>query len=115
MNRMRFARRLAKMRYSPRAALRWGLQVGLPATAILIAVNPIWGFSWFFNSESWATGVWNRWAEARTDTWRSNMIEAVREQYSGQNIADVDLFKISPEGLVDSGDFSFLVLGDTGE
>jgi uncharacterized membrane protein HdeD (DUF308 family) len=53
MPRMRFSFRMAQARYSPRAALRWGLQVGLPATAILIAVNPIWGFSWFFNSESW--------------------------------------------------------------
>src|SRR5262249_47419175 len=70
VRRLRFSRRVAKMRSSPRTALRWGLQVGLPVTAILIAVNPIWGFSWFFNSESWATGVWDRWAAERTDTWR---------------------------------------------
>ena len=50
---------------------------GLPATAILIAVNPIWGFSWFFNSESWATGVWDHWAAARTDTWREQMVLAI--------------------------------------
>src|SRR5262249_3749290 len=61
VRRLRFARLAAGIRTSPRAALRWGLQAGLPATAILIAVNPIWGFSWFFNSESWATGVWDRW------------------------------------------------------
>src|SRR5262249_2164299 len=67
--RLRFAWRLVAMRRSPRAALRWGLQVGLPATAILIAVNPMWGFSWFFNSESWAAGVWDHWAAARTDIW----------------------------------------------
>src|SRR5262249_33988214 len=44
VRRLRFSRRFSKMLYSPRAALRWGLQVGLPLTAILIAVNPIWGF-----------------------------------------------------------------------
>lgn len=113
--RFRFSRRVALLRRSPRAALRWGLQVGLPATAILIAVNPIWGFSWFFNSESWATGVWNRWAEARTDTWRANMIEAVRQQYRSQNISEDELFKVNPEGVAGRADFSFLVLGDTGE
>ena len=77
MRRQRFSWRMAKMRYSPRMALRWGLQVGLPLTAILIAVNPIWGFSWFFNSESWATGVWDHWAAARTDTWREQIVLAV--------------------------------------
>ena len=76
-----FSLRAARMRYSPRAALRRGLQVGLPVTAILIAVNPIWGFSWFFNSESWATEIWDRWAAARTDTWREQMIRAVEDRY----------------------------------
>src|SRR5262249_8168356 len=102
-------------RHSPRAALSWGLQVGLPLTAILIAVNPIWGFSWFFNSESWTTGIWNRWAEARTDTWREHMIEAVREQYQGKGFPDDRLFTLEPDGVKGSADFSFLVLGDTGE
>lgn len=48
VRRLGFSWRMANMRYSPRIALRWGLQVGLPLTAILIAVNPIWdsaGFS----------------------------------------------------------------------
>jgi uncharacterized membrane protein HdeD (DUF308 family) len=72
VRRLRFSLRAARMRYSPRAALRWGLQVGLPVTAILIAVNPIWGFSWFFNSESWATEIWDRWAAARTDLARTD-------------------------------------------
>ena len=99
------------MRYSPRAALRWGLQVGLPVTAILIAVNPIWGFSWFFNSESWATEIWDRWAAARTDTWREQMIRAVEDRYGTGS----DLFQVTPEGTANNADFSFLVLGDTGE
>jgi len=112
-SRLLFARRLAQVRHSPRAALRWGLQVGLPTTAVLIAVNPIWGFSWFFNSESWATGVWDRWAAARTDIWREKMIEAVQAHF--KDIPADQLFLVEPEGVGDGTDFSFLVLGDTGE
>jgi hypothetical protein len=111
--RLSFDWRLAELRRSPRAALRWGLQVGLPATALLIAVNPIWGFSWFFNSESWATGIWDHWAAARTDTWREEMIEAVQAHYP--NLPTERLFRVEPEGVADAADFSFLVLGDTGE
>jgi uncharacterized membrane protein HdeD (DUF308 family) len=115
VGRLRFARRVASMPYSPRNALHWGLQVGLPLTAILIAVNPIWGFSWFFNSESWATGVWDHWAAARTDTWREQMVLAVENHYQEHNIPADRLFQVSPEGVTANGDFSFLVLGDTGE
>ncbi len=114
-HRLRFSRRFARMCHSPWAALRWGMQVGLPATAILIAVNPIWGLNWFFNSEAWTTGLWNRWAEARTDTWRENMIEAVGITYRDKNIPADRLFDLSPEGVNGRDDFSFLVLGDTGE
>jgi len=103
--RMLFARRMAQVRRSPRAALRWGLQVGLPATAVLIAVNPIWGFSWFFNSESWAAGVWDRWAAARTDTWREKMIEAVQAHF--KDIPADRLFLVEPAGVGGDGDFSF--------
>ncbi|HMF12316.1 MAG TPA: metallophosphoesterase [Gemmataceae bacterium] len=115
VSRMRFSRRLSKARSSPLTALHWGLQVGLPLTAILIAVIPIWGFSWFFNSEAWATGIWDRWAESRTDTWREQMILAVEEHYRGQGIPDEKMFAVDPEGLEGSTDFSFLVIGDTGE
>jgi uncharacterized membrane protein HdeD (DUF308 family) len=113
--RLRSSLRLAKVRTSPWGALRWGLQVGLPLTAILIAVNPIWGFSWFFNSESWTTGVWDRWAESRTDIWREKMVEAVRADYQVKNLGDDRLFAVEPPGVAASADFSFLVLGDTGE
>jgi uncharacterized membrane protein HdeD (DUF308 family) len=115
MPRLRFSFRMAEARHSPRAALRWGLQVGLPATAILIAVNPIWGFSWFFNSESWTTGIWDRWAAARTDTWREQMVLAVEQQFRQTNIPNERLFQVEPEGVAANDDFSFLVLGDTGE
>lgn len=111
--RMRFDRCFNQMRRSPRAALAWGLQVGLPATAIFIAIQPIWGFSWFFNSESWATIVWHRWAEARTDAWREDMIAALREHY--HDVGDDQIFRVEPPGISGSEDFTFLVLGDTGE
>src|SRR5262249_61018447 len=96
--RMRFARRLGQMRGSPRAALRWGLRAGLPLTAVLIAINPIWGENnYFFNTETWASGVWHRWAAARTDTWRENMIVALREHY--KHIGDDRLFRVDPPGV----------------
>jgi hypothetical protein len=114
--RLRFARRLAQMRYSPRAALRWGLRAGLPAAAVLIAVNPIWGSNnYFFNTETWATGVWHHWSAARTDTWRENMIEALRAHYRNEGVADDRLFRVEPPGVSGGGDFSFLVLGDNGD
>src|SRR4051812_46833487 len=112
---MRFSRPMAAMRSPPRVPLRWGLQVGLPLTAILIAVNPMWGFSWFFNSESWATGVWNRWAEARTDPWREHMMQAVHLAYRDKQVPDDRLFRVEPEGVAGSTDFSFIVIGDPGE
>ncbi len=115
MHRLRFARRFAQLRRSPWAAVRWGMQVGLPATAVLIAITPMWGISWFFNSESWATGVWDRWAEVRTDTWRENMIAAVQAEYRDKAIPAERLFQIEPAGVAGSDDFTFLVLGDTGE
>jgi hypothetical protein len=115
VRRLRFSWRVARMCFSPRNALRWGLQVGLPATAILIAVNPIWGFSWFFNSESWAAGVWDRWAAERADTWREQMILAVQDHYRNGGVPGDRLFRVTPEGIDSSTDFSFLALGDTGE
>ncbi len=73
----------------------------------------MWGFNWFFNSESWAAGVWDRWAEARTDHWREKMIEAVTEAYAA--VPPAQLFKVEPPDVAGSADFSFLVIGDTGE
>jgi uncharacterized membrane protein HdeD (DUF308 family) len=113
--RLRFARRTRQMRRSPSAALRWGLQVGLPLTAVLVAVSPLWGLNYFFNTETWASGVWHHWAAARTDTWRESMIEALREHYRARDIADDRLFRVEPPGVSGSDDFSFLVLADTGD
>jgi uncharacterized membrane protein HdeD (DUF308 family) len=113
--RMRFARRLRQMRHSPRAALRWGFQVGLPLAAVLVAISPLWGLNYFFNTETWASGVWHRWAAARTDTWRENMVKALRQHYRAQGIADDRLFRVEPPGVSGGDDFSFLVIGDNGD
>lgn len=113
-SRQRFAWTIANMRHSLKAALRWGLQIGLPLAAIVVALNPIWGFSWHFNSENWATEIWNRWAEARTDTWREAMTRAVRDSYPKDRVPNEQLYRIHPDGI-DQGDFSFIVIGDTGE
>jgi hypothetical protein len=49
------------------------LRLGLPVTAFFVALNPIWGFSWYFNTESWATGIYQKLTELRVDNWRANM------------------------------------------
>jgi hypothetical protein len=87
------------------------LRLGLPITAFFVAFNPIWGFSWYFNTESWATGIYQKLTELRVDTWRANMIDAVTRTYGGGD----ELFRIEPAGVSGNGDFSFLVIGDPGE
>ena len=42
-------------------------RLGLPVTAFFVAINPIWGFSWYFNTESWASGVYQKLTELRVD------------------------------------------------
>ena len=111
--RLRFAVRLRQARFSPRAALRRGLRLGLPAAAVIAATVPVWGMSWYFDTENWAAGVWNSWAEARTDTWREAMIGAVARTVPVGRGADA--FAVEPPGLPAAGDFGFLVIGDTGE
>ena len=68
--------------------------------------------SWYFDTENWAAGMWNSWAESRTDTWREAMVRAVLAQEGGS--AGRASFAVDPQG-VGSGDFSFVVIGDTGE
>ena len=65
------------MRYSLPFAVERALQMGLPIVAVVVATVPIWGMSWYFNSENWAAGIYNSWAEQRTDTWRVAMTRAV--------------------------------------
>jgi hypothetical protein len=80
------------------------LRLGLPVTAFFVAFNPIWGFSWYFNTESWATGIYQKLTELRVDNWRANMFDAVTRAYGGGD----EHFRINPQGVAGNGDFSFL-------
>ena len=111
-SRFGFAMRLRGGRTSLAAALILILRLGLPVTAFFVAFNPIWGFSWYFNTESWATGIYQKMTQLRVDPWRVTMTDAVARAYGGE--AD-DLFRIDPGGLKGGTDFSFLVIGDPGE
>ena len=75
--RLRWGVRLRRMRGSLRTAVAQWLRTGLPIVAVVVAINPIWGFSWYFNTENWASAFWERVTEARTDIWREAMIAAV--------------------------------------
>ena len=110
---MRFAMRLRSARYSLRSALGRGLQIGLPLTAVIVASVPIWGMSWYFDTENWASGMWNSWAASRTDTWREHMVRAVVA--SGRTTLDGRGFMIAPPNFTGAEPFSFIVIGDTGE
>ncbi|MGH9220699.1 MAG: metallophosphoesterase, partial [Vicinamibacterales bacterium] len=96
-------------------ALRQMIRAGLPITAVLIAVHPIWGFSWYFNSENWATAAWQKIAETRVDTWRAAMIDAIVAAGGEADVAATGVFALDPADLDTSGDFSFVVIGDPGE
>ena len=113
LSRMRFAMRLREARYSLNVALGRGLQIGLPLAAIIVASVPIWGMSWYFDTENWAAGMWNSWAAQRTDTWREAMVRAVAA--GGQTTIDGRGFTVTPSGVDGSAPFSFIVIGDTGE
>ncbi|MBK6426965.1 MAG: DUF308 domain-containing protein [Blastocatellia bacterium] len=114
-NRLRFDARLHAMRTSLPTALTKVIQIGLPLAAVIVAINPIWGFSWFFNTENWVSGFWQKITEARVDPWRTKMIDSVVVLKGAGSAADAGLFEVTPEGVAGSTDFTFLVLGDTGE
>jgi hypothetical protein len=106
--RLRLAVQLRAARYSIPSALWQSLAAGVPVAAIVAATVPVWGMSWFFDTENWASGIWSSWAEARTDSWREAMVRSV---YQG---ATATPFAVTAPGVSD-GDFSFVVIGDTGE
>jgi len=103
--------RFHQMRDSLPFVFERGLQMGLPVVAVAVATVPIWGMSWYFNSENWAAGIYNSWAEHRTDTWRISMTRAVLSSTPRPNLARA--FAVEPPSL--GGDFGFLVIGDPGE
>lgn len=113
--RMRFALEMRELRYSLNFAFWRMLRIGLPLTAILIAVNSIWGFSWYFNSENWASAVWQEITKNRVDVWRQRMAEETENDALAKGIAPEKVFAVEPEGVAGGGDFSFVVIGDTGE
>jgi uncharacterized membrane protein HdeD (DUF308 family)/3',5'-cyclic AMP phosphodiesterase CpdA len=94
-------------------AMRQMIRAGLPITAVVIAVHPIWGFSWYFNSENWATAAWQKIAETRVDTWRTAMLDAIAAARGAADVTAPGVFTIAPAGA--AGDFSFIVIGDPGE
>ena len=107
--RLRMAVQLREARFSIPAALWRSLAAGVPIAAIVAATVPVWGMSWYFDTENWAAGIWNSWAEARTDTWREAMVRAVPARPRGTTRV-----RRHPPGDR-AGDFSFIVIGDTGE
>ena len=100
---------IRKSGYSFPVALRNGLKIGLPFAALLAAIMPVLGMSWYFDTENWASGIWDGYAGQRTEHWREAIVEA-----SGEPAA-ANSFKMNPEGLSASGDFNFVVVGDPGE
>jgi uncharacterized membrane protein HdeD (DUF308 family)/3',5'-cyclic AMP phosphodiesterase CpdA len=104
--------RFHQMRDSLPLVIERGLQMGLPVVAVFVATVPIWGMSWYFNSENWAASVYNAWAEHRTDTWRVAMTRAVIAS-AAPGTRSAGTLAIEPPGI--GGDFAFLVIGDPGE
>lgn len=113
--RLRFAHELRDMRYSMNFAFWRLLRSGLPIVAVLIAVNSIWGFSWYFNSENWASAVWQEITKSRIDAWRQRGAEDVEKQAIEAGVSPHEVFAVKPDGVDESEDFAFIVIGDTGE
>lgn len=114
LSRLRSEMQWQVARLSIPGALGRGVRLGLPFAAIVAATVPVWGMSWYFDTENWAAGIYNSWAETRTDDWRGAMVRAVRamETAAGRDGAD---FSVAPPGVSDVEPFSFIVIGDTGE
>jgi uncharacterized membrane protein HdeD (DUF308 family) len=107
-----FSMELKEARTSLPSALHLLLRLGLPIAAVFVAINPIWGFSWYFNTESWASGVYQKMTELRVDPWRVAMVDAVLKAVGGDLAGS---FQVHPTGVEGPDDFSFLVIGDPGE
>ncbi|MCC7178012.1 MAG: metallophosphoesterase [Acidobacteria bacterium] len=101
-------------RLSLLGALGRGVRLGLPVAAIIAATVPVWGMSWYFDTENWAAGLYNSWAETRTDQWREAMARAVAaaDRAAGRPSPD---FSVTLPGVEGEEPFSFVVIGDTGE
>jgi uncharacterized membrane protein HdeD (DUF308 family) len=113
--RMRFSIELRHFRYSLNYTFWHILRFGMPIVMIIVAVNFLWGFSWYFNTENWASGVFQAITKTRVDPWRKAMTEATEQAALEKGIPPEKVFAIEPEGVAKTGDFSFIVIGDTGE
>ncbi|MUP46570.1 hypothetical protein E0K83_12560 [Gramella sp. BOM4] len=100
---------MRKSSYSIPTALRNGLKIGLPFAAIFAAIMPVLGMSWYFDTENWASGIWDGYSGSRTEVWREAMIKASGEK------PGPEAFKLEPEGVPENSDFSFVIIGDPGE
>ena len=69
-----------KAGYSFVTAFRNGLMVGLPFSALLAAIMPVLGMSWYFDTENWASGIWDGYAGSRAEVWREAMIKVSGEK-----------------------------------
>ena len=87
--RLRFSIRLRQTRYSVRTALEPRPADRPAARGGHRGHRPVWGMSWYFDTENWAAGVWNSWAEQRTDTWREAMVRGGRGGTPAATGADV--------------------------
>jgi uncharacterized membrane protein HdeD (DUF308 family) len=111
VHRTRSSVRLARAAASPIGAIVHGLRSGLPIVAVVVATHPVWGFSWYFNSENWVTGAWEKFTELRVDDWRDAIVGAARSTTDAQHP-----FAVAPSTLGPATeDFTFLVIGDPGE
>jgi hypothetical protein len=108
-SRIRNTIRFRRASYSLPTAIRTGLRIGLPWSALLAAIMPVLGMSWYFDTENWASGIWDRWAASRADKWRMAMTSVAGEGFGA------NAFQLKPAGVSDSSDFSFVVVGDPGE
>ncbi|HVJ87823.1 MAG TPA: metallophosphoesterase [Caulifigura sp.] len=111
--RLRRSIRLQHAQSSARMALSRALQIGLPLSAIIAATTPVWGMSWYFDTENWAAGVWNSWAAERTDVWREAMVRPLWPAEEAKE--DSRKLAIDAGSFDHNADFSFLVIGDPGE
>jgi 3',5'-cyclic AMP phosphodiesterase CpdA len=106
---MRLSISIRKSGYNYINAFRNGLKIGLPFSALLAAIIPVLGMSWYFDTENWASGVWDGYASSRAEVWREAMIKATGEEVTP------NAFRLQPVGINDTTDFSFVVVGDPGE
>ncbi len=107
-----FAFRLERTRRSLVDGLLMAVGGGVMVAAVFVAINSMWGFSWYFNTENWASGIYQAVTGPRVDRWREAMTDAVTRQ---RHETPAAAFTLQPKGVGDGQDFSFLVIGDPGE